>query len=486
MPETTENYHRIPVSSGHSGHEIKTIVVSEKDGIKALYCTDCKEIVTYLFDTDKWTMTEAQEWVDSHKSRDGDIMGKRLDMRAKDMISSSVRFKSYGTFLPKGAGEGDGSEMLVRGFFTSDEMDEVGDIITKKATVDAVERWRKWGNIRTMHLNPSGRIEKIGEADGLAWNEVVTVPVEKTTRELIEGGVLKAYSVGIIPREYELNEEALEAAGEEADPWFFPLIIHSYDMVEISYVDHPANYAATIQEIGSKEFSKNMSHRNVIFKNSEIMGDIEDMEEELDGINDGDVTEETSVDEPLPESDVEQAEEGEGAEEAVDVVAGDENSDEQEEEDVVERSEEEEFDVALAVSEMKDTLGGIEARVSNLAESLDGIVDRVVERFMDAMTANQQPQEEPVLSEDASEDEAVKSFNEEEFVDKVVDKVLSGLVDILVPTAVRSARVAVDEPDDGEEAEDSASKTKRYMEMTPQDRRKRMKEVLAETITKNK
>ena len=270
MPETTENYHRIPVSSGHSDHEIKTITVSSKDGIKALYCTDCKEIVTYLFDTDKWTMTEAQEWVDEHKSYDGDIMGKRLDMRAKDMISSRVRFKSYGTFLPKGVGDGESDDLLVRGFFTDDKMDEVGDIITKEATVDAVERWRQWGNIRTMHNNPSGRIDKIGEADGLAWNEVVTIPVEKTTKELIEGGVLKAYSVGIIPREYELNESALEELGDDADPWFFPLIIHSYDMVEISYVDHPANYAASIQEVGSEKFGKDMSHRNVIFKNSEI------------------------------------------------------------------------------------------------------------------------------------------------------------------------------------------------------------------------
>ena len=203
MPETTESYHRIPVSSGHDSHEIRTITVSSEQGIKALYCTDCKEIVTYLFDVDKWTMEEAKEWVNEHKE---DSMGTNFDRRTKDRIGSSVRYKSYGPASVQKSMDKEGKEqLLVRGFFTSDERDEVGDIITREATEKAVEKWRMWGNIRTMHDFPSGRVERIGESDGLDWNEIVTVPVDQQTRELIEGGVLKAYSVGIIPREYELN-----------------------------------------------------------------------------------------------------------------------------------------------------------------------------------------------------------------------------------------------------------------------------------------
>jgi hypothetical protein len=49
-PETTENYIRIPVSEGHDGHRIRTITISEDQGIKAIYCGTCKEIMTYLFD----------------------------------------------------------------------------------------------------------------------------------------------------------------------------------------------------------------------------------------------------------------------------------------------------------------------------------------------------------------------------------------------------------------------------------------------------
>lgn len=65
-PETTDNYHRLPVSSGHGDHTIKTITISAKKGIKALYCTDHKVVITYMFDTDKFTMEEAQAWIAEH------------------------------------------------------------------------------------------------------------------------------------------------------------------------------------------------------------------------------------------------------------------------------------------------------------------------------------------------------------------------------------------------------------------------------------
>jgi len=68
-PETTENYHRVPVKGEegkHDGHEIKTIDVSKEDKIKGLYCVKCKTIITYLFDKDEWSMEDAKEWVEEH------------------------------------------------------------------------------------------------------------------------------------------------------------------------------------------------------------------------------------------------------------------------------------------------------------------------------------------------------------------------------------------------------------------------------------
>ena len=62
-PETTEDYHRIPVSDCKI---TATIDISEKDGIKALYCGKEKKIATYLFDVDNFTMKEAKAWVKEH------------------------------------------------------------------------------------------------------------------------------------------------------------------------------------------------------------------------------------------------------------------------------------------------------------------------------------------------------------------------------------------------------------------------------------
>jgi hypothetical protein len=68
-PETTDNYHRIPVEDAgdHEGHRIRTITISAEQGIKAIYCGTCKKVITYLFDVDKWTMAEAQAWVRENK-----------------------------------------------------------------------------------------------------------------------------------------------------------------------------------------------------------------------------------------------------------------------------------------------------------------------------------------------------------------------------------------------------------------------------------
>ncbi len=68
-PEETNDYIRIPISEGHDEHKIRTMTVSNSEGIKGLYCVDCKEIITYLFSKEKgWDMTKARAWIKEHKS----------------------------------------------------------------------------------------------------------------------------------------------------------------------------------------------------------------------------------------------------------------------------------------------------------------------------------------------------------------------------------------------------------------------------------
>jgi HK97 family phage prohead protease len=69
-PEATEDYIRIPVSEGHDDHKIRTITISADEGIKALYCVDCKKNITYLFAKDKgWDMAKAKKWVKEHEGK---------------------------------------------------------------------------------------------------------------------------------------------------------------------------------------------------------------------------------------------------------------------------------------------------------------------------------------------------------------------------------------------------------------------------------
>jgi hypothetical protein len=65
MPETTKNYHHVPVTKKKKGAKIVTIPIG-KEGIKALYDVKNKVILTFLFPVDKFSMKEARKWIKNH------------------------------------------------------------------------------------------------------------------------------------------------------------------------------------------------------------------------------------------------------------------------------------------------------------------------------------------------------------------------------------------------------------------------------------
>ena len=62
--ETTATFHRIPVNECEI---TATIDIDADAGIKALYCGEEKQVGTYLFDVNKWSMDDAKVWVKEHK-----------------------------------------------------------------------------------------------------------------------------------------------------------------------------------------------------------------------------------------------------------------------------------------------------------------------------------------------------------------------------------------------------------------------------------
>lgn len=129
--------------------------------------------------------------------------------------------------------------VVKRGFFTSDNRDEVGDIITRSATERALPKYKRWGNIRLMHQPiPVGKVLRIGVEDGLDWNEVEIEVIDPAAIFMVENGLLQALSVGIL-----INFEDIDFL--EDGGW----IINDYALAEISLVDHPANYDAFLKEL---------------------------------------------------------------------------------------------------------------------------------------------------------------------------------------------------------------------------------------------
>lgn len=157
---------------------------------------------------------------------------------AKAVSQPQVARKIIGVPLQKGIEKQQDGTMLVRGKFTSDNRDALGDVITREATQAAIPAYREWGNIRYMHLpRPVGKVVRIGTEDGLEWNEVEIRVVDPQAAFEVENGLLAALSVGIL-----IDFEDIELSGEEDGGW----IINGYKLAEISLVDHPANYDAKL------------------------------------------------------------------------------------------------------------------------------------------------------------------------------------------------------------------------------------------------
>jgi hypothetical protein len=416
-------------------------------------------------------MEEAKKWVEDHKEdavpepevvtaegkgvpEDSVVSAIRTEItkEAARAIGSTVRFKSYGTVEVNKAMDGgpDSGDLFVRGFFTSDEQDEVGDIITKEATDKAIERWRQWGNIRTMHSFPSGRVAKIGEADGLAWNELITIPVDENTRKLIEGGVLKAYSVGIIPRVYDFNYAAMTD-----DAWFPPLVIHEYDMIEISYVDHPANYSATIQEVTEGKHKGVDAWSAVYRSNMDLFitdeGEIGMKKKEFDesGRNaEGLLAEDVAFHENPPEESVTVGAAG-GEEEEYEEVEG-EDSDLGFE------------DVLLAVN-------GIKEQVDQLREFVMSELPTLVANAIGS-TEDEIPSEEDTAS--LVPDSEVTQALLENLKKDIVAEIVAGL---RLPFGSRKTIVSIG---DGKDDKADEVEKNKYLSMTPAERRKKLTEIL--------
>lgn len=313
---------------------------------------------------------------------------------------------------------------IVRGLFTDDNVDMHGDIITKEATKRAIEAFKGWRNIRYMHQpRPVGVAVKIGESEGLRWNELEVDVRKKDVQEDISNGLLRGFSVGI-----SANWEDIEF-NEETDGF----IINDYVLGEISLVDHPANYAAAVTSVPSKALLKAASaatgkcdmksimeyleENKEMDKNKEVASQEKDVEEEV-------------LDEEIVETEAEQEEvvtEEETHEE--------ENQEIEDEKDIEEEEAEEEEISENEVDDLKEIVASLKEIASILNESVEKFVSTIEEKSAVEVEepAEDSEQEEPVeeeevepevQEEDAEPNKAVE-IDYEKLAEIVSEKIIS-------------------------------------------------------------
>lgn len=312
--------------------------------------------------------------------------------------------KVIGIPLEKSAKKGKDGTVTVKGYFTSDNMDEVGDIITRGATERAIPRYRQWGNIRYMHLpRPVAKVTGIGTDDGLEWNEVEIKVIDPQAVFEVEQGLLTALSVGISVKYDDI--EFLEDGG-----W----VINDYTLAEISLVDHPANYDARLKDLpvdqglrmlartyGMDALAKSMTN---LLDREMAMSDVinqEEIVEEPVEEKEAELAPEIETEEPLEEEKAVEAEEV--AEEAEEVEA----EKELEPEAAIEEDVEAEPEAEVLDAEDEDIMAGMLTMVNDVLTEIKDLKQEFADYRKSLETHVEVPEaEEQIEGEEEAEKEA--------------------------------------------------------------------------------
>jgi len=201
--EVTENYIRIPVADRQDSDNIVTLTLNKTAGILALYSTNRRRILTYLFNKQKWTLDKAKAWIQEHKNstlKDA-VKSISLELSDKEKLLASqkkflkVDFKEWIVYL----------EVLVPW-----EVDLQGDFEDPQDIRKAMVNFMKnYGFVGDMHRNWDG-IGKVIEnfqvpddikvfdgAKVIPGSWVAGIYVDKeSTRDKIRMGVLTGASIG--------------------------------------------------------------------------------------------------------------------------------------------------------------------------------------------------------------------------------------------------------------------------------------------------
>ena len=212
-PDITENYIRIRVRDPNDFEKdsFRTIWISKDKGIKAvigkLKGEDKTTIQSYLFDKNKWTVEEAQNWVEGHKSiRRPMTKILKQSTGLKNLYPDVPEFTLFAPDAIK-AEETSSGEFLIQGWASTPDKDSYGDIVEPEAFYDGLERFASnpvmflnhngWGNLWGDAKPPIGKWTVWNPVSGRGlWVEGYISKTAPDVRILVEEGILKGLSIG--------------------------------------------------------------------------------------------------------------------------------------------------------------------------------------------------------------------------------------------------------------------------------------------------
>ena len=224
MPEVTEKWIRLP-NPDHKETGCNTLRykwISEKKGIKGLYCVDHKKFKTFLFDRKKWTVERAKKWVADHTG------GKMAEPKIKEKDEM---------LHVKGLVKKQTEEGIVEVIGSTEVLDRVGEKI--KQTGWKIKNYMKnpvvlWGHNLQEQRPPIGKALKVW-LDGVRKKKLMFKiqfdlqdNFAKEIYRKVKEGFINTTSVGFRPIEKEDN------------------VYLEQELLELSFVPVPANPEAAV------------------------------------------------------------------------------------------------------------------------------------------------------------------------------------------------------------------------------------------------
>jgi HK97 family phage prohead protease len=287
MPEVTTNYVRIPVRNRTATDKIRTITISNSQGIKALYSINRKVVLTYLFARSKgWTMAKAKAWIAAHKS-----LAEEQDMIKKSEDSKLQRFEFQIPVLKAQQVvelDADGNEFIARyveGVASTTDKDLQGDRMAPEAIESMADSIKRHVILLNAEHDRSWQSE-LGEVVNLevdnAFNLMLKAKLDKTSKAedlwyaLTEKQKKLGLSIGGYVKDVELVQEKDEEGG---DTWV--RVYKDIELDHVAVVSSPANpktwvsvIAKSLDETKMEDIeSENMDKKNVPLEAEDVRKD---------------------------------------------------------------------------------------------------------------------------------------------------------------------------------------------------------------------